>query len=50
MLVDGDVDPGRRSVVWSGTDATGAAVASGVYYCRLTTPEGEQSIKLTVLK
>jgi hypothetical protein len=49
-LVDGVVEPGRRSAVWDGKDSKGADVASGIYYCRLKTRNGEDSIKLTLLK
>jgi hypothetical protein len=49
-MVDGSLEPGRRSVVWDGTDSRGVGVASGVYYCRMRTDAGEESIKLTLLK
>ncbi|HYW68183.1 MAG TPA: FlgD immunoglobulin-like domain containing protein, partial [bacterium] len=49
-LVNGRFGSGRRSVAWDGTDSRGVSVASGIYYCRLKTREGEESIKLTLLK
>lgn len=38
VLVDGVVGEGERSVAWDGLDATGRAVASGVYLYRLEAP------------
>ncbi len=36
VLVDGDVvSPGEHEVEWDGLDATGRAVASGTYFCRI---------------
>jgi hypothetical protein len=35
-LVNGNVEAGRRSVIWNGTDEKGNAVASGTYTYRLT--------------
>lgn len=35
-LADGEMSAGRHDVAWSGVDRTGGAVASGVYYSRLS--------------
>ena len=42
--------PGRRRAVWTGVNDTGVPVSSGVYFCRMTAPEYEKTIKLTLLK
>jgi uncharacterized membrane protein len=39
-LLHGDLPAGRRSVAWDGRDASGRAVASGLYFARLITPQG----------
>ena len=49
-LVDGRETAGRKQTFWDGTDARGASVASGVYYCRMTAPGYEKTLKLTLLK
>lgn len=49
-LVDRDLAAGHQDAIWDGREASGADVASGIYYCRLRTREGEESIKLTLLK
>ena len=41
-LYSGVREAGRHAVTWEGTDASGRAVASGVYVVRLTTADGEQ--------
>ncbi len=49
-LVDGYETAGRKQAFWDGTDERGRSVASGVYYCRMTAPGYEKSIKMTLLK
>ena len=49
-LVDGRETAGRKQTFWDGTDARGASVASGVYYCRMTAAGYEKTIKMTLLK
>jgi hypothetical protein len=49
-LIDRAVEPGVRSVVWDGRNDGGASVASGVYYCRLTAPGYNETIKAVLLK
>ncbi len=41
---------GRGTVVWRGTDSTGAEVVSGVYFARLVTPAGRDQVKVVHLK
>jgi flagellar hook assembly protein FlgD len=38
-LASGSFDAGAHEIQWDGTDATGAKVASGLYYYRLTSGE-----------
>ncbi|MCD4827964.1 MAG: T9SS type A sorting domain-containing protein [Candidatus Cloacimonetes bacterium] len=49
-LHSGSTPAGEHNLTWNGTDTSGAPVASGVYLLRLTTPQGTQSRKLTLLK
>jgi len=49
-LLDRNEAAGRQWVVWDGRDDGGAAVASGVYYYRLTAPGYEKTFRMTVLK
>jgi len=42
--------PGWHSVVWRGRDSSDRMVASGVYYCRLTTENKARSSKMVLLK
>ncbi len=35
-LVDGEQEPGSRSVVWDGRNESGGKVGSGVYFCRMS--------------
>jgi choice-of-anchor B domain-containing protein len=47
-LVNEDKSPGYYSVVWDGTNDSGDAVSSGVYFCQMHTPKnpnGGQFIK-----
>ncbi|MFQ5510610.1 MAG: T9SS type A sorting domain-containing protein [Candidatus Krumholzibacteriia bacterium] len=37
------------STTWNGTDRTGQRVASGVYFCRLATPQGTTSRRMVFL-
>ena len=39
-LIDGEMPAGRHAVNWDATDDAGQRVAPGVYFYRLTTPDG----------
>jgi FlgD Ig-like domain len=47
-LMDADVVAGEHPLVWDGRDATGADVSDGVYFCRLTTPDGTRGRTLVL--
>ena len=50
-LVAGHQEAGRHSVTWNGTDDSGRALSSGVYFARLETAGGSvDTSKLTLLK
>ena len=49
-LQQGFVPAGRHTAIWSGDDASGAKVGSGVYFYRLESADFVQTRKLTVLK
>jgi len=50
ILINDDLTAGPHSAVWDGTDGSGRAVASGVYYYRLDTAVGSASRKMVLLK
>lgn len=49
-LVDGYRDAGRYEVIWDGKDNTGAQVASGVYFYRISTGQFSDTKKMLLLK
>ncbi len=49
-LVSGQLGAGPHNANWDGRDAAGAPVATGVYYLRLATSEGEHSQRLLVVR
>jgi len=49
-LVNEDRDAGAYTATWHGTTDRGATVSSGVYFAKLSTPKGERSYKLVLLK
>lgn len=49
-LVNEDRDAGAYTATWPGTNDRGATVSSGVYFAKLSTPNGERSYKLVLLK
>ncbi|RKX26518.1 MAG: hypothetical protein DRP45_03345 [Candidatus Zixiibacteriota bacterium] len=49
-LVDGLQAQGEHVVEWNGNSSNGRHVTSGVYFYRLTTPEGSTTRKMTLLK
>ncbi len=49
-LVDRDESPGQYEVTWDGRDALGRAVASGLYFYRLTRGNQDETRKMMLLK
>ncbi|HQQ67462.1 MAG TPA: FlgD immunoglobulin-like domain containing protein, partial [Candidatus Cloacimonadota bacterium] len=49
-LFDGTAAFGRNSMIWNGTDNSGTAVTSGVYFYRLTTIGHNETRKMMLMK
>ena len=49
-LVNADREPGAYTATWRGASDTGVPVSSGVYFAKLSTPAGERTYKLVLLK
>jgi flagellar hook assembly protein FlgD len=45
-LLDQSLSAGSHTVQWEGRDAAGRTVASGAYFCRLSSPEGVRVLQL----
>jgi len=45
-LVQGDLPAGRHSATWDGRAASGERAAAGLYFARLTTPQGSVSRRI----
>lgn len=50
ILIEGAQPQGRRSVMWDGTNAEGARVASGVYFYRLEVGDQSATRKMTLVR
>jgi hypothetical protein len=50
VLESGPLPIGRHQAIWDGQDDKGRAVPTGTYVCRLNTPQGPQTKKLTLAK
>lgn len=49
-LCAADLTAGQHSFVWNGDNQAGSPVSSGIYFYRLTTPEGVLSNKMILMK
>ena len=49
-LVDGNLEPGRHTLVWQGVDQQGRALSSGAYLMRFEAVDGVHSRRLTLLR
>lgn len=49
-LVNEERDAGHYTVFWDGTDAQGQRVPSGIYFSRLSTTGGDQTVKMVLIK
>ena len=50
VLVDSEMEPGRHSVPWDGTNGSGETVGSGVYYYRLKAGNVEQAKRVVLIR
>jgi len=50
VLADGDLAAGRHEAAWDGRDDAGTAVATGVYFARLTAGGVTRSVKVQRLR
>jgi hypothetical protein len=50
VLLDGPAERGRQERVWDGTDDSGATVATGIYFARLTVDGRTDEQKVLVLR
>ncbi|UCE66848.1 MAG: S8 family serine peptidase [Candidatus Zixiibacteriota bacterium] len=49
-LKSGMLNAGRYSLIWDGTNGSGKAVASGIYFYRLESLEGSRTMRMLLLK
>jgi hypothetical protein len=49
-LLDENITAGLKAITWDGSSDSGYPVASGIYYYRLSTPDGIDIEKMTFLK
>jgi hypothetical protein len=49
-LQSGPLSAGEHVLTWDGRDATGAPVASGIYFCRAVVGDWQEARKLVVLR
>ncbi|MDD3548320.1 MAG: FlgD immunoglobulin-like domain containing protein, partial [Candidatus Cloacimonetes bacterium] len=49
-LCDRELPRGQHSIQWNGRDADNRPVASGMYFYRLSSPEGVQTRKMMLIK
>lgn len=49
-LYEGSMPAGKNSVAWDGTRNGGDRVSSGVYYFRVVSVDGQDVVRVTVLK
>jgi hypothetical protein len=50
VLESGTRPSGRHQTTWDGHDDAGRVVPTGTYFCRLSTPQGSQTRKLTLAR
>jgi hypothetical protein len=50
VIATGDLEAGRHETVWNGRTSSGAAAASGVYFCRLAAGEALSTRKLILMR
>jgi len=50
LMDDNPLPAGNCETTWTGTDASGAQLANGVYFCRLSTPDGASTCQVLLLR
>jgi hypothetical protein len=50
QLCNAELGAGRHDLTWHGTDARGAVVPSGIYFCSVRAASGQQTRKLVLIK
>lgn len=50
MLLNKILSAGMHEVVWDGKDRHGTVLPSGLYFCRIETPNYCQTLKLLITK
>ena len=49
-LINSRQEPGDYRVMWNGLNETGSRVSSGIYFCKLTTPDFSSTRKMIMMK
>lgn len=49
-LMSGTLPAGRHAVTWDGRNAAGERVAAGIYFCRLSAPEGDVTRRIVAVR
>ncbi len=49
-LMDGNQAGGPQTVTWKGCDDSGKALPSGIYFYRLRTPNGDETMKMVLMR
>ncbi|MBT3756997.1 MAG: T9SS type A sorting domain-containing protein, partial [Candidatus Cloacimonetes bacterium] len=50
QLISTEVQAGKHSVIWNGTDSNDQPVSSGIYFYKLISGEHKQTNKMLLLK
>ncbi|MFQ5599497.1 MAG: CARDB domain-containing protein [Candidatus Krumholzibacteriia bacterium] len=50
VLWNGPMEAGRHTLTWDGRDSQGRAATSGIYFCRMTAEDFQQTRKLVLLQ
>jgi hypothetical protein len=49
-LADGEFSSGSYNLSWDGRDKSGEGVATGIYFCSLFSPEGQSTLRISLLR
>ncbi len=50
QFLQSGLEPGRHSIFWDGSDGSGRALPSGVYFCRVLAPGVDETEKVLLLR